>query len=83
MMNYEEEDDLFDDDDIDLLDFDVNSDDFEVVMPVRSKEQTRREIELWHEKRLLKLDLDSTFDDYDYDDDFNYDIGRDTDYNFG
>lgn len=78
--DYEEDDDLLDDD-IDLLDFDADIDDFEEELPIRSKEQTRREIELWHEKRMLKMDLQGTLDDYD-DDDYGYGLDRDTDYNF-
>jgi|GEM_PF-4692167 len=79
-FDYQEDTDDFDDD----LDFIDSDEDFEepILEKIkRSKDQTRREIEMWHEEKRLRADTDSLLDDYNYDYDYDFN-DRDIDYDF-
>ena len=74
-FEYQEDSDNFDYEP-DIIDFDDG-----VIEPgqkaiKRSKEQTRREIEMWHEDKWLSAEIENYLDDCDY----HYD--RDIDYDF-
>jgi hypothetical protein len=76
-FDYQEDNDDFDDD-IDFIDSDDEFEEPSLEKIKRSKDQTRREIEMWHENKRLRADTENLIDD-DYDYDYN---DRDVDYDF-
>ncbi|MFT6987646.1 MAG: hypothetical protein ACJAT7_003502 [Psychromonas sp.] len=78
-FDYQDDNNDFDDDDLDFIDSDDDFEEPTLEKIKRSKNQTRREIEIWLEDKRLRADTDNLLDDYNDDYDFN---DRDIDYDF-